>query len=175
MTTDTGEGLDKQIIERVFGRVPCQGAHDSTYKVLCYATPEDPTNGAPVPDFSTYLPDALEAAEKAKLFSNDSISLIKNSDSLWEVRAIDYQAGGWETYAVAPTVPLALCRAILHLLDAPAAPAQNSPTLIPPLKDNCFDGTPLLHRTLVRDAEKKRPMKVGAPAAPRRISRKKRK
>lgn len=161
------EQLDRFMAEKVFGLIPCQGIFHQA--VPCYAHPHDPEHGTTLPNYSQDLSAAWAAAHAANLFSNDAVSLIRNKEGLWEVRAIDYQAGDWETLSTAPTIPLALCRAIHGILNAPAAPAENSRTrLIEPLNSQVFAGKSFIQTMLEKptDAKKQGKNTTSAPAAP---------
>lgn len=135
--------LNRFIAEKVFGLVPCRGSHAAVTSWPCYADPKSPDRGRPLLTYSNDISLAFEAADKAKLFSSDLVSLIHNEEGLWEVRVIDYQGGDWDTMSTAETIPLVICRAIHFEMTQPEPKPTPAVTVIPRITGNFFAGKPL--------------------------------
>lgn len=138
--------LDRQIAERVFGLVRCQGKyHDAKFpNTQCYAQPDSPEQGAELPAYSASIEAAWQIVEKMTSNGEDGweewdFILYRDGDAAlqWKARFEFPMMDGQgehvyllhEEEAEAATPALAVCRAaLLAVASLPAPPAGEETT-----------------------------------------------
>lgn len=119
--------LDAMIAERVMGLVPCQaGAHKDGAMWPCYAQPDSPMEGGELPCYSTDIAAAWHVVEALGERYGCHVSVARRSDIFKAPsRYLCSIEGGRLAYNnpylrlidIAPSVPLAICRAALKALE----------------------------------------------------------
>lgn len=145
---EAGDGLNCLVAEKIFGFTRCL-EHVGDDQFPCYRNPPEPYS-LKVRPFSDGLELAMEAAEKAKIFDDTSISLGK--DMLG--RFILVARGQCEETLIAcgDTAPLAICKALLILdFDAKHPVVRPAVTYIKPITKIAFAGSGSVAGTARRD------------------------
>ena len=121
-TMEAGREMDALVAEKIMGLVPCQ---NDCHKIgsprylpgLCHAQPDSPDEGGETAQYSTSISAAWEVVEK--MWDRGYMADVYQSDceGTWSAEFLpknDMDSAGVEWGgSMAPTAPLAICRAAL--------------------------------------------------------------